>query len=205
MYLTRLTLDPRSAQARRDLGDAYEMHRSLVRAFVADEQEAPPRFLWRLEPGTNPWASPTLLVQSRTGADWEPLQALKSYLQRAPETKVVDLDWLIEDERRYRFRLVANPVVKKAEKRRGLVGEPEQLGWLRRQGERHGFEVEAALVTGSDVLEARARGDARITLLRVCFEGLLRVKMAEAMRRALVDGVGPAKAFGCGLLSVART
>ncbi|MDT1028372.1 type I-E CRISPR-associated protein Cas6/Cse3/CasE, partial [Pseudomonas paraeruginosa] len=28
MYLTRLTLDPRSAQARRDLGDAYEMHRT---------------------------------------------------------------------------------------------------------------------------------------------------------------------------------
>lgn len=205
MYLTRLTLDPRSAQARRDLGDAYEMHRSLVRGFVAGEQDEPPRFLWRLEPGTNPWASPTLLVQSRTGANWEPLQALKNYLQRPPETKVVDLDALIEEQREYRFRLVANPVVKKAEKRRGLVGEHEQLGWLRRQGERHGFEVEAALVIASDVLEAREKGNGRITLLRVCFEGQLRVSKAEAVRLALVEGVGPAKAFGCGLLSVART
>ncbi len=48
MYLTRLTPDPRSAQARRDPGDAYEMHRTLSRVF-ADEQAPASRFLWRLE------------------------------------------------------------------------------------------------------------------------------------------------------------
>jgi CRISPR system Cascade subunit CasE len=30
------------------------------------------------------------------------------------------------------------------------------------------------------------------------------VTKAEALRLALVEGIGPAKAFGCGLLSVAR-
>ncbi len=37
MYLSKLTLDPRHPQARRDLGDAYEMHRTLARAFAPDQ------------------------------------------------------------------------------------------------------------------------------------------------------------------------
>ena len=50
MYLSRLTLDPRQPQARRDLGDAYDMHRTLTRAFALDATTLPPRFLWRLDP-----------------------------------------------------------------------------------------------------------------------------------------------------------
>ena len=50
MYLSKLTLDPRHLGARRDLADAYEMHRTLARAFAPDESSAPARFLWRLEP-----------------------------------------------------------------------------------------------------------------------------------------------------------
>ncbi|MGH9440620.1 MAG: type I-E CRISPR-associated protein Cas6/Cse3/CasE, partial [Terriglobia bacterium] len=30
MFLTKLTLDPRSRDARRDLSDPYEMHRTLT-------------------------------------------------------------------------------------------------------------------------------------------------------------------------------
>ena len=82
MYLTRLTLDPRSAQARRDLADAYEMHRTLARAFVTDEHSSPVRFLWRLEAGSNAWASPVVLVQSAQVGDWSALQVLPNYLQR---------------------------------------------------------------------------------------------------------------------------
>lgn len=204
MYLTRLTLDPQSAQARRDLADVYDMHRTLVRAFVAKERSAPGRFLWRLEAGANPWGSPTLLVQSRQSGNWDVLQALPGYLQRPAESKALDLDALIQPQQRYRFRLLANPTVSRAGKRYGLPGEAEQLAWLRRQGERHGFEVESALVSASDLLDSRRRGHASITLQRVCFEGLLRVSRADDVRQALVNGIGPAKAFGCGLLSVAR-
>ena len=74
MYLTRLTLDPRSAQARRDLGDAYEMHRTLVRAFVDSPQSEPPRFLWRLEASKDSGANPTVLCNQRslqTGRFWK--------------------------------------------------------------------------------------------------------------------------------------
>lgn len=203
MYLTRLTLDPRSAQARRDLADAYEMHRTLARAFVASEHSAPARFLWRLEAGGNAWATPVVLVQSARAGDWSGLLVLPNYLQRDVESKQLELQEWIEGGARYRFRLQANPTVTRQGKRYGLVGEDEQLAWLSRQGERHGFRVEAALVTASDVLASR-KGNSRISLQRVCFEGRLQVRELAAFSRALTQGIGPGKAFGCGLLSVAR-
>ncbi|MCQ4321966.1 type I-E CRISPR-associated protein Cas6/Cse3/CasE [Stutzerimonas stutzeri] len=203
MYLTRLTLDPRSAQARRDLGDAYEMHRTLARAFAADAQSLPARFLWRLEAGSNAWATPVVLVQAAAEADWSALQALLNYLQRPVESKHLALEEWVEGGGRYRFRLQANPTVTRQGKRYGLVGEAEQLAWLGRQGKRHGFSVEAALVTASDVLNSR-KGEGQISVQRACFEGILQVQNLQAFSRALKTGIGPAKAFGCGLLSVAR-
>lgn len=203
MYLTRLTLDPRSAQARRDLGDAYEMHRTLARAFVADETSKPERFLWRLESGNNAWTAPVVLVQATAEGNWSALKTLPNYLQRPVESKRLTLEEWVEGGARYRFRFQANPTVSRQGKRYGLVGETEQLAWLVRQGERHGFGVEAALVTASDVLSSR-KGDGHISVQRVCFDGVLQVRNLQAFGRALTSGIGPAKAFGCGLLSLAR-
>ncbi|MDV7211733.1 type I-E CRISPR-associated protein Cas6/Cse3/CasE [Azotobacter beijerinckii] len=203
MHLTRLTLDPRSAQARRDLSDAYEMHRTLARAFAAGAQTRPARFLWRLEAGSNAWATPVVLVQAVVEADWSALQVLPNYLQRPVEGKRLALEEWIGGGARYRFRLQANPTVSRQGKRYGLAGETEQLAWLDRQGGRHGFSIEAALVTASDVLIGR-KGNGRISVQRACFEGVLRVQNPEAFGHALAAGIGPAKAFGCGLLSVAR-
>lgn len=202
MYLTRLTLDPRSAQARRDLSDAYEMHRTLARAFAADEYSAPLRFLWRLEAGSGAWTTPIVLVQAATEGNWAFLDAMPNYLRHSVESKRLAFEGLVGSGRRYRFRLLANPTVTRLGKRYGLVGEAEQLAWLGRQGERHGFSVEGALVTSSDLLSSR-KGEGRIQIQRVCFEGALRVERTEDFSRALVAGIGPAKAFGCGLLSVA--
>jgi len=202
MYLTRLRLDPRSAQARRDLADPYEMHRTLVRAFVHNDEQAPPRFLWRGEP-TAPWSEPVVLVQSEEAGQWSVLEAFPNYLKKAAET----LQWQPESNlrigERFRFRLFANPTVTRNGKRLGLAAEDAQLAWLERQGTRQGFSVEAALVTGSELLRSR-KGESRISLLRVCFEGRLIVDDADMLARTVKAGIGPGKAFGCGLLSLGR-
>ena len=202
MHLTRLLLDPRSAQARRDLADPYDMHRSLTRAFVSDASQTPPRFLWRLEAGSV-WSDPVVLVQSVHAADWTLLRMLPGYLKRDVEAKAVDLKQLLHDGMRYRFRLYANPTVTREGKRYGLVSEDAQFRWLGRQGERSGFTVEAALVTSNDLLTSR-QGGASITLQRACFEGIFKAKDSAALAGALQAGIGPGKAFGCGLLSVVR-
>jgi CRISPR system Cascade subunit CasE len=203
MYLTRLTLDPRSAQSRRDLGDAYEMHRTLVRAFVAGPHNVPPRILWRLEAVKDSVANPVVLVQSDAEADWQVLESIPNYLQRQAETKFVALDQLIRADRVYRFRLLANPTVSRLGKRYGLLKETEQIAWIERQGERHGFQIQSCLVFAQDLFNTRGNGKPAVSIHRVRFEGIMKALDEEALKRALLAGIGPGKAFGCGLLSVA--
>jgi CRISPR system Cascade subunit CasE len=206
MHLTRLRLDPHNAQARRDLADPYDMHRTLVRAFVSDAREKPPRILWRLEP-SQAWDQPVVLVQSLEAGDWAFLSSVPGYLKPANGAvvgKAIDPAALLRPEACLRFRLTANPTVTREGKRLGLVGPDAQLEWLHRQGRRHGFEVQAALVTASDMLRGR-KGPMRVTLMRVLFDGVLQVRNPVELASAVATGIGPGKAFGCGLLSLARS
>ncbi|MGJ7908239.1 type I-E CRISPR-associated protein Cas6/Cse3/CasE [Actinopolyspora sp. H202] len=50
---------------------------------------------------------------------------------------------------------------------------------------------------------AKKRGSKPVVLHTATFEGRLRVTSVELLRRALLHGVGPAKAYGCGLLTLA--
>jgi len=63
MYLSRLTLNPRDRNARRDLSSPYELHSTLARMF-ADAPQQTERVLFRLERGEN-----RVLIQSRTRPD----------------------------------------------------------------------------------------------------------------------------------------
>lgn len=101
-----------------------------------------------------------------------------------------------------------------AGKRVELAREEDQLGWLRRKGEASGFalmatrllpageDVTAVLASGSGKIQGR-REARRMTLGSVLFEGLLEVTDAQRFRQTLETGIGPGKAFGLGLLSVA--
>ncbi|WP_420177271.1 type I-E CRISPR-associated protein Cas6/Cse3/CasE [Kerstersia gyiorum] len=202
MHLTRLWLDPLAPQARRDLADPYDMHRTLVRAFADDVSLPPPRFLWRLETSAA-WRDPQLIVQSSDSGDWAYLDAIHGYLKKSPEIKSVALESLLRRDSRYRFRLLANPTVSREGKRFGLASEDAQLAWLSRQGERLGFHVEMALVAASDLLVIR-KGKTKIQLQRALFEGILQAFDVTALTAAVQAGIGPGKAFGCGLLSLAR-
>lgn len=204
MYLSRLTLNPTHPSARRDLASAYEMHRTLARAFVDGGSSAPARFLWRLERALNGLPATTLLVQAPQPGRWAALQDDAGYIDRLDADKRVDLSRLLQVGRRYRFRLLANPTVTHDGKRSGLHGDEAQLGWLERQGRCSGFVVESAMVSARDRLTAaRKRGEQRITLDCVLFDGVLRATDTETLRTALGSGVGHGKAFGLGLLSLA--
>jgi CRISPR system Cascade subunit CasE len=153
MYLTRLRLDLRNKDARRDLANPYDMHRTLARAFVRGEDETLPRFLWRLEPHQGGNIPPTVLVQSVHAADWTKLGAIPGYLKASVENKTFQPERLLQPNACYRFRLYANPTITQNGKRHGLTTEAAQLEWLTRQGKQHGFAVETALVVSSDVLK----------------------------------------------------
>jgi CRISPR system Cascade subunit CasE len=204
MYLSKLTLDARQPQARRDLADAYEMHRTLARAFAPDSAAPPHRFLWRLERRADSQPSTIVLVQSEQLAEWSVLDALAGYAANIQGNKPVDLEKLVQSGGRYRFRLLGNPTVTRGGKRYGLTREEEQLAWLARQGERHGFAVLSCERSASERLQVRqGRTGNLISVHSALFEGVLQAIAPDRLRQGLVSGLGHGKALGMGLMSLA--
>ncbi len=76
--------------------------------------------------------------------------------------------------------------------------------WLKAKGRSHGFEpVEKTLLCIPTFYHVNKGGDSKVhkgRILAVRFRGQLRVTDPALFQDALVAGVGPAKAFGCGLL-----
>lgn len=201
MYLSQLTLDTRSVQARRDLANRYDLHATLCRAFD-DQQEAHP--LWRMELG-RPDEPPRLLVQSLDRPDWGRIAGHHAGYFLEHGSKALDLPGRLRAGQQLRFRLEANPTVTREGKRHGLWHEDEQLAWLDRQGERGGFAVEGVVVTRADRLVLRKHDRAqRITLHAVLFDGYLAVRDEATLGQTLVRGIGHGKAMGLGLLSLGR-
>ena len=77
--------------------------------------------------------------------------------------------------------------------------------WLRRQGQAHGFELVATRADGyrQHRFEGGERGRG-ISLTSIDYEGILQVQDPDLFGEALRTGIGPAKAFGFGLLLVRR-
>lgn len=107
-----------------------------------------------------------------------------------------------------------------AGKRVELTREEDQLAWLQRKGrETGGFELLTSSVSlghedGDSRTFVRTRADPspkiggigrldrKLTFGTVLFEGRLAIVDPGRFRAAVRDGIGPAKAFGCGLLSL---
>ena len=204
MYLSRLTLDSQHPKARRDLGNAYDMHRTLTRAFVSDANAPPSRFLWRRESDLNGEGATNLLIQSDVPANWAVIESLSGYALQVQGNKKVDLSQWVQTGRRYRYRLLVNPTVTRDGKRFGLNREDEQLAWFNRQGDQHGFTPLACMRTGHDLLRTqRSKSGDKITLQTVLLEGVLQVTDSTALQLAIQHGLGHGKAMGLGLLSLA--
>lgn len=204
MWLHRLEIDARLPAARRDLSSAYELHSTLARGFVAGPTETPPRFLWRVESADERRA--IVLIQGDSEADWSRIDDATPGYVLAQARKQIALDTLIVKGTHYRFRLRANPTVTRDGKRHGLVRHDEQMAWLERQITRHGFELSACVRTTDERLRVRQRRDGGrfIVLQAVGFEGSVVVVDSTAAIGAVRAGLGHAKAFGLGLLSLAR-
>jgi CRISPR system Cascade subunit CasE len=75
--------------------------------------------------------------------------------------------------------------------------------WLKAQAARHGFELaEDALTVDAYTRHRAKKGDVQFST--VDFGGELLVSDVTTMTQALLQGIGRAKAFGCGLLLVRR-
>ncbi len=222
MYLSLLRLDYRSSQVLRDVRDVVRLHKLVMSAFpdiLDPEVEARAYYgvLHRLEIDTSRGGI-TLYVQSAIEPDWSDLAGYllpgTAALPNPAVRSVAGAYAGIREGRMLRFRLQANPTRKVDTKsgpdgkrrngRRVLLGRPEQqMEWLARKAEESGFVLLEARLAGDGHVPGRGhQGVREVTVQPVLFEGRLRVTDVGRFAAALRQGIGPGKAWGCGLLSV---
>jgi CRISPR system Cascade subunit CasE len=214
MYLSRLILNPRNRRVQKEIADRYQLHRSIMRAFPDDLRDVEERVLFRVEE-QHRGGDLGVLVQSLTMPDWTWLAEPDAggYLlpmdRPNPAVKPFELD--LAPGQRLAFRLRANPTARRrvsdgSRKRVGLCREEEQLDWLERKAERGGFHVLSVRTSGESEVHGRVQRNGtlhRLTLLSVQFDGLLSVEEPDRVQETVRRGVGSAKSFGFGLLSLA--
>jgi len=210
----------------RDLASPVEMHRSLLRAFpdgLGEGARAKVGLLYRVDVGRDGGA--LLVVQSSVEPDFARLP--EGYFVGAEDERLFSLGWSenprvesfdpsqVTQGSRMLFRLRAN-VTKVVDTKTRADGTPSNgrrvplrgdeacLGWLARKAKAAGFVVVDVRLQDERGPDTGKRGDKTLTFAGVRFDGILEVVDVEAFRAAVVAGIGPAKAFGFGLLSVAK-
>ena len=225
MYLSRVPLGLTHLDAIAFVSSPYKVHAAVEQAFMpnATREDERGRILWRLDevPGNEHEA--WLYVLSPDKPDFTHIcDQVTSTASPAWLTKDYDpvLDRVSEGDL-WQFRLKANPVrkvlVDKGRRERvGVVGtlqghvtEAQQRAWLIDRAGTHGFRI-AQTEEGFERLtvshrrrERFKRRDNVVTLTTAQYDGVLEVIDAEAFRHTLGFGLGRARGFGCGLMTIA--
>jgi CRISPR system Cascade subunit CasE len=132
----------------------------------------------------------------------------------------------IENGSKWQFRLTANPVrsARRDEESREQRGKitglsvEDQKKWLADRAEKHGFHIPEFLYKNQDGDEVKEyshkivsrekkqfkRQGKIVTISIATFEGFLQVSDAELFTQMLRNGIGRARAYGCGLFTVAK-
>ncbi|GLW59744.1 type I-E CRISPR-associated protein Cas6/Cse3/CasE [Hydrogenophilus thermoluteolus] len=218
MYLTRLTLldHPDLKAIVQQLGDAYREHQMLWRLFDP-APDTKRDFLYRRDVHLG---RPRYFILSRR----PPVNPLGLWHIDPPKP----FEPKLQAGQKLAFLLRANPVVRRDRERHDIVMDkkkrigwkslpPEErpplpelihragLDWLSGQGKRHGFNIDHGAVRVDGYCQHHTRrGGHAIHFSTLDFTGLLTVTDPELFRKALFQGIGPAKAFGCGLLLVRK-
>lgn len=202
-YLTQITLDFATAP-RLGLRDSYDWHQRVWQCFPGRDGQRRD-FLTRLDQRRDGFRLLIVSPREPIRPEWCPPEAWQS--KPIPETYFT--------KRRYVFQLCANPTKKvtklgtdgqptKNGKRVPLRTRDEYIAWITRKGEQGGFTVDTStLRTFSRGRHYFEKQGMRGMHSAVEFQGVLTVtdpaKFYETFRR----GIGPAKAFGFGLLVIA--
>lgn len=178
----------------------YDIHKELWRSFSRTGKEQRD-FLFRVQ-----WQKHSrflsVLVQSQS--EPQTISDTKCFLKASKQ-----VNFVLEKGQLLRFALCANPVKRlaKDKNRVPLFGDDSQLDWLERHFQ-ESAQLHEAQVVNSHMLyfhkKNSAEGFHRGKILTVTFDGILEVQDSQLFNEILQSGIGPAKSFGCGLLTLAK-
>lgn len=222
MYLSQIQLNPARRDARQLLASPHSLHAAVYAAFPDPSARESGRVLWRLDAEQH---RTLLRVVSPEAPDFTHLAEQAGWPTRQDTWQTRPYGPLlrtIENGQRFGFRLTANPVHSARlpdggrGKVYGHVTVAQQEKWLLDREERAGFrvldaesatsaseEIERALVVSASRTLTFSRRETSVTLRVVTYDGVLEVRDREAFAHVLSSGLGRAKGYGCGLLTIA--
>jgi CRISPR system Cascade subunit CasE len=201
------------------------MHAAVLAAFPQTDAERG-RVLWRVDRNEHQY---WLYVVSGPQPDFAHIVEQAGWQTTQDSWTVRPYAPLLERLRtgqQWRFRVTANPTrASRAErfkdgefiapstndersKRHAHVTTAQQLQWLLDRAQNWGFAVpESDSAFAVNIVDRRLdrfkRGGQTVTISKATFDGVLSVSDPDALRHAMTAGIGPAKAYGCGLLTLA--
>lgn len=224
MYISRLPLNVSRPETLRLVSSSYRMHAAVESSFPpsAIRQNDEGRILWRIDSSYKPEDGAWLYVVSPERPDFSHIVEQCGWSVN-PEWETKDYSPLlshVSEGQVWRFRLKANPARKvmvdqghKENNRvvgsiQGHVTMEQQLEWLTSRSRAHGFCVMRdpngcyEVDVSQRHTEHSKRQGQTITISTAVFDGVLVVSDAVLFRRALGFGIGRAKGFGCGLMTI---
>lgn len=217
MYLSRIALNTRRKSTMTTLASSQKLHAAVESSFPPSAEKVG-RNLWRIDRLGN---ALYLLVLSNRKPDFSHIVEQFGWPgaeQKWETQNYTPLMERIETGQRWQFRLRANPVhsVKQAGDlqtqehiKRGKVYAhvtvQQQEQWLLDRAANYGFSIqEGSFRVVQQEVRKFKRDSNRVTLGIATFEGILEVADATLFLHTLTCGIGRAKAYGCGLLTIAR-
>ncbi|MET7456280.1 type I-E CRISPR-associated protein Cas6/Cse3/CasE [Streptomyces sp. NPDC005574] len=114
-------------------------------------------------------------------------------------TPIHQMAWLLERQERNGFRILEKP-----DDKRLLPSGTTNQGKQEHHGDRYELTVRDHTNRTFDKRSTDTANKSKpVTLVAVTFDGQLEVTDPETLRRTLTQGIGRAKAYGCGLITLA--
>lgn len=220
MYFTRMKLNPGRRGTRFLLASPQRVHAAVLQAFPTREDDD--RVLWRIDrPSRHEVA---LYIVGKGEPD------LTHVIEQAGWPTIPEATWQtanykpflagLDVGQEWVFRVRVNPVVRRRDEKKKVHTIPhltaaQQESWFRDRADSIGVTIGSAGDSGaglhltersSQSFERRtaAPGAGRdVTIASAQIDGVLTVSDPQLLRAALTQGIGRAKAYGCGLMTLA--
>ena len=227
MFFTRIELNPQRRETKKLLANPRAMHGAVEACFPPSARsQTTGRNLWRVDADRH---EVRLYIVSPSVPETEHLTENAGWRSAPAETAEFDrFLTAITKGQQFDFRVTVNPVKRQfVHGGRGRilphVTEEQQLAWFTQRSEQWGFKPRDHAVASPDgntekslpALRVIGRGDRQfgkhgdsqyhtVTQRQVTVVGRLEVTDTALLRASLTAGMGRGKAYGCGLMTLAR-
>lgn len=218
MYLSRLEVNPFRRKTMAALDSPQIMHACVLSSFPSASLQND-RVLWRID---KVGSATYLLVQSESKPDFSHLIDQMGWPSSGQQWETLDYEPFLnklQNGQSWKFRLKANPVRRLVRNTNdSAVGKTvhhvtinQQNQWLIDRSAKNGFSIPNVPGCDSPSLEIKQRdlkqfnrNNNKVTVSMVTFEGVLTIEDIGLFNEAIRKGIGKAKAYGCGMITLAR-